>query len=114
MTSDLNLFERPAEICYCVPNGASLCAPCRERRQPAIVAPQTKHLYPDIPAEDFIVLDEHHRLCEEEPCPNCGSELKILHYQEGCSCFVCAPCSYCTEQRLHCDNCDLLIDIESA
>lgn len=32
MTSDLNLFERPAEICYCVGNGAATCAPCRERR----------------------------------------------------------------------------------
>jgi hypothetical protein len=32
MTNDLNLFERPAEICYCVGNGAATCAPCRERR----------------------------------------------------------------------------------
>ena len=31
MTGDINLFERPAEICYCVPNGASKCSPCRER-----------------------------------------------------------------------------------
>lgn len=27
----MNLFERKTEICYCVPNGASACAPCRER-----------------------------------------------------------------------------------
>lgn len=32
MTSDLNLFERPAQICYCVGNGIATCAPCRARR----------------------------------------------------------------------------------
>jgi len=32
MDRELNLFERATEICYCVPGGASACAPCRERR----------------------------------------------------------------------------------
>lgn len=32
MESELNVFERPAQFCYCVTNGASACAPCRERR----------------------------------------------------------------------------------
>jgi hypothetical protein len=37
MDRELNLFERPVEMCYCVPGGASACAPCRDRR--AEVAP---------------------------------------------------------------------------
>lgn len=55
---------------------------------------------------------------EGDKCPNCrAGDLDWKHPDKevrgrGCSCHLSPPCSYCTGQVLHCDECGWF-DIES-
>lgn len=138
--SDLNFFEQPSQICYCVPNGQSSCAPCRERRAAALPVrpPLVLNRLPPLPkswvhayaGDRFIGVDlakgadatwvairdnkGRFDLTEGYPCPDCQSRLEIDHRLDGCSCHINPPCGYCTENSLVCTDCGLEIDYEDA
>lgn len=88
MTSDLNLFERPAEICYCVGNGTATCTPCRERRagrnaQIEVVQPDTsKHPFQwllDALPEPGDALHGDHNICwNNGQSGNCNNDCSVF------------------------------------
>lgn len=88
MAVDLNIFERPAQICYCVGNGASTCAPCRERRAgksvpSEVVQPDTsKHPFQwllDALPEPTEALSEDHNICwNNGQSGNCNNDCSVF------------------------------------
>ena len=127
----MNLFERKTEICYCVPNGASACAPCRERlakknAETPVFSPAEfsyKEAKPVIydHIRDGMIFDGKfipetvlNELAPGSRCPNCCAPLETYHVLDGCSCHLNPPCSYCCENSLICPNCDFLLELPDA
>lgn len=123
----MSFFEIPNQICYCVPNGASACAPCRERRaaeavplssppvRPPLVLNRLPPLAISLPSDaDLANLVATKRqayfydnngnrhilnLREYEPCLVCQNRLKINNH---------------ITRRLICTQCKVEIDYEDA
>lgn len=56
---------------------------------------------------------------EGETCPNCDGGI-LEYHTEGCTCFIVAPCSACTNGVLKCGQCgwdtddDIPVDINAS
>lgn len=93
MTREISLFERPTRLCYCAPNSAAQCAPCRERtarkrKQIDVVSIQpTQHpfqwLLDALPYPTEMCREDHHI---------CWSNGQGGHCNNDCSVFLAGRC----------------------